>query len=222
MIYCVEDDKNIQELIIYSLKTIGYDACGFNNFHELYEKLNEIIPKMILLDIMLPQKDGLSILTDLKRSAKTKNIPVILITAKGSEYDKVKGLDLGADDYITKPFGMMELLSRVKAVLRRCDSNTDLDEIRVLSLYINKKNRTVQANGKPISLSFKEYELLQLLMQNKNKVFTRDNLLTSIWGYDYDGESRTIDVHIRTLRQKLGEDARIIKTIRNVGYMVGD
>ena len=220
MIFCVEDDENIQELIIYSLKTIGHDAIGFSCVEQFFAELAKTIPQMILLDIMLPEQDGLSILKKLKSSAATKDIPVIMLTAKSSEFDKIKGLDLGADDYITKPFGVMELLSRVKAVLRRCEKTVKTDVIKAGEVHIYKMNRTVTVKGEDIALSFKEFELLHLLMNNPNIVFTRENLLSSIWGYDYDGESRTVDVHIRTIRQKLGDNADIIHTVRNVGYVV--
>lgn len=222
MIYCVEDDENIQELIVYALKTAGFEACGFSNAADFFEKLNTTVPKMILLDIMLPEKDGLSILADLKKSSKTKDIPIILITAKSSELDKVKGLDFGADDYMTKPFSMMEMLSRVKAVLRRCENKENSNEINVSTIGLNKKKRLVTVNGHEVALSFREFELLTLFMENTGTVFTRDTLLTSVWGYNYDGESRTVDVHIRTLRQKLGEGATLIQTVRNVGYKMDE
>lgn len=221
MIYLVEDDKNIRDLVIYTLNTTGFKASGFSDVLGLREALEINIPDMILLDIMLPNKDGLEILKELKENKKTENIPVILLTAKSSEFDKVTGLDLGADDYITKPFGMMEMVSRIKAVLRRYKS-TNTDEIIAGNVVINKKKHLVYAGGEEVNLSYKEYELLKVMMENKGNVLTRDNLLNLIWGYSYDGESRTVDVHIRTLRQKLGESESIIKTIRNVGYKVGD
>jgi len=218
LIYCVEDDENIRELIVYTLNSTGFSSCGFSNADEFYAKLHNKLPELILLDIMLPEKDGLTILKDLKKSSKTKDIPVILITAKTSEFDKVKGLDLGADDYIAKPFGMMEMVSRIKAVLRRCGNKEIIEPMQVANISLNNMQRTVQVDNKDISLSFKEYELLKFFMENTNRVFTRDALLKSIWGYDYYGESRTVDVHIRTLRQKLGTSAQNIQTIRNVGY----
>ena len=219
MIYCVEDDANIRELIVYTLQSTGFDTCGFSDAEAFFDTLNKTLPELILLDIVLPKKDGLAIMSDLKKSARTKNIPVILITAKDSEFDIVNGLNLGADDYITKPFGMMEMVSRVKAVLRRCESkgNTE-NELSVEDIYLNKTSRTVKVADKEISLSFKEYELLKLFMENRDKVFSRESLLQLVWGQEYYGETRTVDVHIRTLRQKLGSSAEAIQTIRNVGY----
>ena len=218
MIYCVEDDGNIRELILYTLHTTGFKAYGFVDSEEFYEKMAEELPSLILLDIMLPRKDGLTILDELKKSNKTKDIPVILTTAKDSEFDKVRGLDLGADDYITKPFGMMEMVSRIKAVLRRCAPQGKKIELRLGDIYLNNAERTVRVGRDEIILSFKEFELLKLLMENPELVFSRDNLLNSVWGYEYLGESRTVDVHIRTLRQKLGAGSKAIQTIRNVGY----
>lgn len=223
LIFCVEDDKNIRELITYTLKTIGLDASGFCDAKELFNELESSVPKMFLLDIMLPDVDGIEILKKLKNNEKTKNIPVIMITAKGSEIDKVTGLDLGADDYISKPFGMMEMVSRVKAVLRRCEKNQPKhNTISHKNLLLDTQKHTVKVDDKLINLSFKEYEVLKLLLENKGLVLTRDQILNNIWGYDYDGENRTVDVHIRTLRQKLGEQNDIIKTIRNVGYKAGE
>ncbi len=224
MIYCVEDEANIQELIIYALKTAGYDAVGCYSASELEVKLHESIPELILLDIMLPEKDGLTILRELRQNTQTKKVPVILITAKSSEFDKIKGLDLGADDYITKPIPVMEMISRIKAVLRRSEGSvsTEGEEISIGSIKLNKKRRTVTVQNNDITLSFREFELLQYFMQNQGLVFTRDNLLTTVWGYEYSGESRTVDVHIRTLRQKIGDDGTLIQTVRNVGYKMGD
>lgn len=222
MIFCVEDDKNIRELITYTLKTIGYDAYGFGDANELFKQLETSTPDLFLLDIMLPGKDGLSILSDLKADSKTCDIPIILITAKSSEFDKVTGLDLGADDYVTKPFGMMEMVSRVKAVLRRYEKLTPTNILTCKNVSIDVKKHLVTVSNKPINLSFKEYELLKALIENHDIVLTRDALLNKIWGYDYDGENRTVDVHIRTLRSKLGDSADIIQTIRNVGYKVGE
>ena len=220
MIFCVEDDKNIRELVLYTLKTTGYTASGFCDADELFAEIEKTIPLLILLDIMLPKKDGIDILKELKSNSTTKEIPVILLTAKTSEFDKVSGLDLGADDYITKPFGMMELISRIKSVLRRCENRNEDFKIVCQNIVIDTKKHTVLVDNSPVKLAFKEYEILKHLMQNQGIVFTRDNLLNSIWGYEYDGENRTVDVHIRTLRQKLGVD--IIHTIRNVGYKIGD
>ena len=220
MIFCVEDDKNIRELVLYTLKTTGFLSSGFCDADELFLRLETVMPKLILLDIMLPKKDGMDILKELKSCERTKHIPVILLTAKSSEFDKVSGLDLGADDYIIKPFGMMEMISRIKAVLRRCEITLDDVKITCENVVLDTKKHTVLVDNNHINLSFKEYELLKLLIQHTGVVFTRDHLLNSIWGYDYDGENRTVDVHIRTLRQKLG--VNIIHTVRNVGYKIGD
>lgn len=221
MIYCVEDDDNIRELVIYTLETTGLKARGFADGSAFMEALAFDTPELVLLDIMLPGDDGLEMLKKLKSSPKTKNIPVIMVTAKGSEYDKVVGLDSGADDYVTKPFGMMELVSRIKAVLRRSGKVEDRMDLETAGVHVNVKKHEVTVNGKPVSLTLKEFELLEKLMRNQGIVLTRDQLLTEIWGYDFDGETRTVDVHIRTLRQKLGEKGEIIQTVRGVGYRVG-
>lgn len=221
MIYCVEDDDNIRELVIYTLETTGLKARGFADGSAFMEALAFDTPELILLDIMLPGDDGLELLKKLKSSPKTKGIPVIMVTAKGSEYDKVVGLDSGADDYVTKPFGMMELVSRIKAVLRRSGKVEDRMDMETSGVRIDVKKHQVTVDGKEISLTLKEFELLEKLMRNQGIVLTRDQLLTEIWGYDFDGETRTVDVHIRTLRQKLGEKGEIIQTVRGVGYRVG-
>ena len=221
MIYCVEDDDNIRELVIYTLETTGLKARGFADGSAFMEALAFDTPELILLDIMLPGDDGLELLKKLKSSPKTKGIPVIMVTAKGSEYDKVVGLDSGADDYVTKPFGMMELVSRIKAVLRRSGKVEDRMDMETSGVHIDVKKHQVTVDGKEISLTLKEFELLEKLMRNQGIVLTRDQLLTEIWGYDFDGETRTVDVHIRTLRQKLGEKCEIIQTVRGVGYRVG-
>ncbi len=221
MIYCVEDDDNIRELVIYTLETTGLKARGFADGSAFMEALAFDTPELILLDIMLPGDDGLELLKKLKSSPKTKSIPVIMVTAKGSEYDKVVGLDSGADDYVTKPFGMMELVSRIKAVLRRTGKVEDRMDMETAGVHVDVKKHEVTVDGKPISLTLKEFELLEKLMRNQGIVLTRDQLLTEIWGYDFDGETRTVDVHIRTLRQKLGEKGEIIQTVRGVGYRVG-
>ena len=221
MIYCVEDDDNIRELVIYTLETTGLKAKGFADGSAFMEALAFDTPELILLDIMLPGDDGLELLKKLKSSQKTKGIPVIMVTAKGSEYDKVVGLDSGADDYVTKPFGMMELVSRIKAVLRRSGKVEDRLDMDISGVDVNVKKHEVTVNGKEISLTLKEFELLEKLMRNQGIVLTRDQLLAEIWGYDFDGETRTVDVHIRTLRQKLGEKGEIIQTVRGVGYRVG-
>ena len=221
MIYCVEDDDNIRELVIYTLETTGLKARGFADGSAFMEALAFDTPELILLDIMLPGDDGLELLKKLKSSQKTKNIPVIMVTAKGSEYDKVVGLDSGADDYVTKPFGMMELVSRIKAVLRRTGKVEDRMDMETAGVHVDVKKHEVTVDGKEISLTLKEFELLEKLMRNQGIVLTRAQLLTEIWGYDFDGETRTVDVHIRTLRQKLGEKGEIIQTVRGVGYRVG-
>ena len=221
MVFCVEDDDNILELVIYTLETTGLKAKGFADGPAFMEALAFETPELILLDIMLPGEDGLELLKRLKSSAKTKNIPVIMVTAKGSEYDKVVGLDSGADDYVTKPFGMMELVSRIKAVLRRTVRADDKSDMELSGVYVNVKKHEVTVDGQVVALTLKEFELLEKLMRNQGIVLTRDQLLTDIWGYDFDGETRTVDVHIRTLRQKLGEKGRIICTVRGVGYRVG-
>lgn len=221
MIYCVEDDDNIRELVIYTLETTGLKAKGFAEGTAFMEALAFDTPELILLDIMLPGEDGLTLLRKLKGSAKTKDIPVIMVTAKGAEYDKVIGLDSGADDYVAKPFGMMELVSRVKAVLRRSGQVPDKADLEIGGVLMNVKKHEVTVDGEPVTLTLKEFELLERLMRNQNIVLTRDQLLMDIWGYDFDGETRTVDVHIRTLRQKLGDKGWIIETVRGVGYRAG-
>ena len=221
MIYCVEDDDNIRELVIYTLETTGLKAKGFAEGTAFMEALAFDTPELILLDIMLPGEDGLELLKKLKNSAKTKDIPVIMVTAKGAEYDKVIGLDSGADDYVTKPFGMMELVSRIKAVLRRSGRVQEQDMLSVNGVSVDVKKHEVKVAGEIVTLTLKEFELLERLMRNQNIVLTRDQLLEDIWGYDFDGETRTVDVHVRTLRQKLGEKGDIIKTVRGVGYRIG-
>ena len=220
MIYCVEDDDNIRELVIYTLETTGLKARGFADGSAFTEALAFETPELILLDIMLPGEDGLEILKKLKCSSKTKSIPVIMVTAKGSEYDKVIGLDSGADDYLPKPFGMMELVSRVRALLRRTATAPEkvrkFYQIGLVSVDVEKHE--VLVDGNQVTLTYKEFELLCYLMENEGIVLSRDRLLSKIWGYDFDGETRTVDVHIRTLRQKLGIGGSIIETIRGVGY----
>ena len=224
MIFCVEDDSNIRELVVYTLETTGFQARGFEEGKSFLEALALETPDLILMDIMLPGEDGISLLKRLKNSSKTRDIPVIMVTAKGAEYDKVKGLDLGADDYVTKPFGMMELVSRIKAVLRRSGAAKKKAEDIIVSgnLEINTKKHEVRADGEVIGLTLKEYELLKRLMENPKIVMTRDSLLEEIWGYDFDGETRTVDVHIRTLRQKLGKCGERVETVRGVGYRISE
>ena len=220
MIFCVEDDGNIRELVVYTLESTGFQARGFEDGSSFLEALALETPELVLLDIMLPGEDGMELLRKLKASKKTKDIPVIMVTAKGAEYDKVKGLDAGADDYVTKPFGMMELISRIKAVLRRSakGSVSSEDTFEIGEIRLDPKNHQVTVHGEVVNLTLKEYELLKRLMKNSNIVLTRDQLLEDIWGYDFDGETRTVDVHVRTLRQKLGDAGEQIETVRGVGY----
>lgn len=220
MIFCVEDDKNIRELVVYTLNTTGLITHGFENAKEFWNALSEKRPRLILLDIMLPGEDGIQILNKLKTTDKYKDIPVIMVTAKGTEYDKVKGLDSGADDYVTKPFGMLELVSRIKAVLRRTE-RTKKQAITLGCLSIHVDKHEVKVNDTPVVLTLKEYEMLCKLVQNPDTVFTRERLLEEIWGYEAEVETRTIDVHVRTLRQKLGEAGDLVETVRGVGYRLG-
>ena len=219
MIYIVEDDRNIQEIELFALKNSGYQAAGFETAKEFYKALSEKLPELILLDIMLPDEDGLSILKRLRTRADTQKIPVILVTAKTSEIDKVKGLDGGADDYIAKPFGVMEMIARVKALLRR-SGGMEENLLTCGNVTLDGEKRMVYVDGKTIELTYKEFELLKLLMKNHGIVISRDVIMERVWDSSFEGESRTIDVHVRTLRQKLGDGGSIIKTIRNVGYMV--
>jgi len=221
MIYCVEDDRSIRELISYALKSNGFESAGFGDGRSFFAALEERLPSLILLDIMLPGEDGIEILKKLKASAKTRHIPVIMLTAKSAEYDKVLGLDCGADDYITKPFGIMELLSRIRAVLRRAGQAGEANILTAGPLTIDVERHLVLVDGKEVILTLKEFDLLKYLMKNAGIVLTREKLLQKVWGYDYEGETRTVDVHIRTLRQKLGEAGAIIETVRGVGYRVG-
>ena len=221
MIVCVEDELNIQELIVYTLNSTGYKATGVSNGHQLDAFLKNELPELILLDLMLPDESGLEILKRLRENKRTKDIPVIILTAKSSEMDKILGLDSGADDYITKPFSMLELISRIKAVLRRTSKeSTSVLVFRDLKMDLSK--HVVMVEDEKITLTLKEYELLKKLMQNPGVVCSRDMLLDEIWGYDYYGESRTVDVHIRTLRSKLGKAETYIETIRGVGYKLID
>lgn len=218
MIYCVEDDAGIRNMMIYTLEASGFEVEGFENAHTFYEALAMEKPKLILLDIMLPDEDGITILKQLKKDKAYKNIPVIMTTAKGTEYDKVIGLDLGADDYLAKPFGMMEMVSRVKAVLRRVDPSHEPEVLTIGDLTMDTYAHTVQVKGQPVQLTLKEYDLLKLFMKNAGRAFSREQLLSLIWESDYFGESRTVDVHIGTLRTKLGECGNYIRTVRGVGY----
>ncbi len=220
-IYCVEDDESIRQLIVYALENAGFKAKGFEKGEEFFSKLYSQIPDLILLDIMLPGEDGLKILEKLKKNPNLREIPVIMITAKASEIDKVRGLDMGADDYIAKPFGVMELISRVKALLRRTKKSLPSNNLSLSGIALDYEKRRVSVEGKIINLTYKEFELLYILLENQEIVLTREILMNRIWGFDFQGETRTVDVHIATLRQKLGEKGKLIQTIRNVGYKVG-
>ena len=220
-IYYTEDDENIRELVIYALKSSGFQAVGFENAKDFFRGMHSVLPDLILLDVMLPDEDGIEILKKLKRDADYKNIPVIMLTAKSAEYDKVIGLDLGADDYVTKPFGVMELVSRIKALLRRSKEQEKEDVIEVEDIRLDRRQHIVTVSGKPIELTHKEFELLDYFMCNKGIVLTREKLLDTVWNMDFEGESRTVDVHIGLLRQKLGESGQLIVTVRGVGYKFG-
>ncbi len=219
MIFCVEDDAGIRDLMIYTLNASGFRAVGFENAKEFYTALADTVPELIMLDIMLPGEDGISILKRLKADARTADIPVIMATAKGNEYDKVIGLDLGADDYLAKPFGMMEMASRVRAVLRRSGRAAEKQQlIRVGGLEMNLGEHIVTADGIRVQLTLKEFELLRTFMTSPGRAFTREQLLSSVWSEDFLGETRTVDVHVGTLRQKLGACGKYIRTVRGVGY----
>ncbi len=219
MIYLVEDDDSIRELVLYTLHTTGFEAEGFRNAADFWQALEKELPQLVLLDIMLPDEDGLHILKRLRAGAETADLPVMMLTAKSSEYDRVVGLDSGADDYMPKPFGMMELVSRVRALLRRAAKPAADDKLFTAgSLAVDVKRRAVTVDGEPVILTYKEFELLCYLLENRGVVLSRDQILTKIWDYNYSGETRTVDVHIRTLRQKLGDAGALIETVRGVGY----
>ncbi|MFA5524377.1 MAG: response regulator transcription factor [Tissierellales bacterium] len=223
MIYIVEDDKNIRELESYALESSGYEVKSFENSIAFYSACKEHLPDLVLLDIMLPEVDGLDILKNLRNQEKTKDIPIIMITARTTEIDKVKGLDFGADDYISKPFGVMELISRVKALLRRTQGIENNNKILSYEyIRLDDKRHSVTVEGKECELTYKEFELLKFLLYNQEIVLSREKLMEQVWGFDFQGESRTVDMHIKTLRQKLGVGGNAIKTIRNVGYKIGD
>ena len=223
MIYLVEDDNSIRELVAYTFNTAGLEAEGFDRPSLFWEALEKRKPDLVLLDIMLPEEDGIQILQKLRQRKDTIKLPVIMLTAKCSEYDKVMGLESGADDYVSKPFGMMELLARVKALLRRTEDLRPAQESRYVigDLTVNRKRHEVFVKGEAVTLTKKEFDMLCYLLENKGMVLTRDQLLNQIWGYDFDGENRTVDVHIRTLRQKLGDCGTYIETIRGIGYKIG-
>ena len=218
MIYLLEDDDSIRDLVIYTLQSQGMEAKGFPRPSAFWEAMAEHTPSLVLLDIMLPEEDGISALKTLRSSARTCRLPVIMLTAKGTEYDKVLGLDAGADDYLAKPFGMMELLSRIRALLRRTEREVNIYRCDVLT--VNQTRHTVTVNGREVVLTQKEFEVLCLLLKNRGQVLSRERLIEDVWGYAFTGESRTVDVHVRTLRQKLGEAGAYIETVRGYGYKI--
>ena len=220
MIYLLEDDDSIRDLVLYTLQSQGMEARGFPLPSAFWEAVAEHIPSLVLLDIMLPEEDGISVLKKLRSSARTSKLPVIMLTAKGTEYDKVLGLDAGADDYLAKPFGMMELLSRIRALLRRTQREADIYRCGVLT--VDQTRHTVTVNGQEVILTQKEFEVLCLLLKNKGQVLSREQLIQQVWGYAFTGESRTVDVHVRTLRQKLGEAGAYVETVRGYGYKIGE
>ncbi|NLG04322.1 MAG: response regulator transcription factor [Clostridia bacterium] len=222
LIYLVEDDKNIREIECFALRNSGYEIEEFEMAESFFEALTKMIPDLIILDIMLPDIDGLEIVERLRKSTKTQEIPVIMVTAKGTEMDKVKGLDQGADDYLTKPFGIMELISRVKALLRRSNKETKEKILNSGAVCLDEEKHKVFLSGEQIELTYKEYELLKLLMLHEHSVVTRERILDIVWGTDFEGESRTLDMHITTLRKKLGEEGTRIQTVRNVGYILDE
>lgn len=222
MIYILEDDESIRELLAYSFDKTGNSTAAFSHPSELFSALESNLPDLILLDVMLPEQDGISVLSKIRSSERTSKIPVIMLTAKGSEFDKVTALDLGADDYVTKPFGVMELLARVNAVLRRCDAATHkaTSDFAAGPVSVDLAKHEVTVCGAAVMLTLKEFELLALLFENRGTVLSRNKILQDVWGYEFDGESRTVDVHVRTMRQKLGAGADIIETVRGVGYKI--
>ena len=218
MIWCVDDDNTIRDIEVYTLTQTGFEAKGFADGISMLEALKTEKPELIVLDIMLPGKDGVEVLKKIRSNPETRKIPVIMATAKGTEMDKIQGLDTGADDYLVKPFGVMEMVSRIKAVLRRCESDEKEEIITVGEITLSDKEHLVTVNGKKVALTFKEFEILKLFMQSPGIVFSRDKLLSEVWGVDYLGESRTVDMHIKTLRQKLGDAGSRIETVIGVGY----
>ena len=218
MIWCVEDDASIRDIEVYALTSTGFEAKGFENGDAFSNALQSARPELVVLDVMLPGKDGVTLLKLMKESEEFRDIPVIMATAKGTEYDKIQSLDLGADDYLVKPFGIMEMVSRVKAVLRRCKPDKDTKLLKLEGLVLNPEEHTVTVDGERAVLTYKEYELLYLFLSQPGIAFTREQLLSSVWNAEYLGETRTVDMHIRTLRQKLGQYGNIIETVRNVGY----
>ena len=221
MIYCVEDDNSIRKLVLYSLTSAGLEAEGFAHPSAFWEAVAQRAPQVVLLDIMLPEEDGISILKRLRADRRTRRVQVILLTAKGSEFDKVVGLDAGADDYVSKPFGMMELMARVRSALRRV-GDEEGPALRLGPVAVDPDRHTAQVDGEDVALTRKEFQLLHLLLERRGTVLTREQLLNTVWGYDFDGASRTVDVHVRTLRQKLGEAGNLIQTVRGIGYKMED
>lgn len=221
MIYLVEDDSSIRELIVYTLNSTGLEAQGFEKPSLFWKEIEQETPALVILDVMLPEESGIEILQKLRANPKTEKLPIIMATAKTSEYDKINGLESGADDYIAKPFSMMEMVARVKALLRRVEYTSNETEYTIDNLYVCPTKHIIKVDGKEVALTLKEFEMLCLLLRNRGIVLTRDQLLNKVWGYSFDGESRTVDVHIRTLRQKLGSAGDIVKTIRGVGYKIG-
>ncbi|MGM9556935.1 MAG: response regulator transcription factor [Oscillospiraceae bacterium] len=222
MIYLLEDDDSIRKLVVYGLQSQGYEALGFSLPSEFWKAMEQQMPELVLLDIMLPEEDGLHILQRLRAASATKRLPIIMLTAKNAEYDRVIGLDNGADDFISKPFGMLELVARVRAVLRRSGpTDSAAAEYRIGCLYVCPARHIVQVNGENVTLTHKEFELLCLLLENRGIVLTRDTLMDRVWGFEFERENRTLDVHIRTLRVKLGEAGSYIETVRGVGYKIG-
>ena len=218
MIWCVDDDNTIRDIEVYTLTQTGFEAKGFADGISMLEALKTEKPELIVLDIMLPGKDGVEVLKEIRQSPETRKIPVIMATAKGTEIDKIQGLDTGADDYLVKPFGVMEMVSRIKAVLRRCEPDEKEEVLSIGEITLSDKEHLVTVNGEKVVLTFKEFEILKLFMSNPGIVFSRDKLLSEVWGIDYLGESRTVDMHIKTLRQKLGDAGTIIETVIGVGY----
>ena len=218
MIWCVEDDASIRDIEVYALTSTGFEAMGFADGDSFWDALQEVVPELVILDVMLPGKDGVTLLKTMKEHDRFLNIPVIMATAKGTEYDKIQSLDLGADDYLVKPFGIMEMVSRVKAVLRRCKPPKQTNLLKMNGLVLNPDEHTVSVDGERVLLTYKEYELLHLFLSQPGIAFTREQLLSSVWNTEYLGETRTVDMHIRTLRQKLGNYGHVIETVRNVGY----
>ena len=221
MIYLLEDDTNIRNFVVYALNNSGLEAEGFELPSRFWAAVEKKKPSMAILDIMLPEEDGLSVLRKLRESSETKDLPIIMLTAKSTEYDKVVGLDGGADDYVTKPFGTMELMARVKALLRRAEPVSDGKEYSIGPLLLNPDKHIIRVDGQDVALTLKEFQLLCYLIRNKGNVMTRDRILQEIWGYEFDGENRTVDVHIRTLRSKLGKAGDLIETVRGIGYRIG-